>query len=167
LKAVVEEFLSRGEYAPEEEVDALRSELDMVRQHAGTELAALQKRVGEVETENHKLRSETQTLKTQLSVREVAASVAMRESATPERRSIPALLLWPIAAGLLLTTLTLGALFGLDAGRSLLRSWLSGDERPAAQAAPQPATLPPQAPAPTPVPAQPSPPPAPPVEQPG
>ncbi len=142
LKSVVEDFLDGGEYPPDEEVDALRTELDMVRQHAGAELAALQARVSEVEGENAKLRGETQTLKTQLSVREVAATVAIREAEIPDQGSLSKHLLWPVAIGMLVALLTLGGLFGLEAGRDLLRSWLDGGVQTSpspADAAPPPA----------------------------
>lgn len=125
LKTLVEELIDQGggEYQPDEEADALRSELEMVRERASAELTALQARLAEVDAENAKLRTETQTLKTQLSIREVAATVAVRESASDKRDMVPSGLLWPLL-GLLLAALILGGLLGLEPGRELLRTLL-------------------------------------------
>lgn len=127
LKTVVEEFLDSGDYSGGGEAEALRSELEMVRQRALAEVAALQARASEIEAENTKLKAETQTLKTQLSVREVAATVAMREtSANPPKASLAKQALWSLLAGLLLTALILGGLLGLEPGRALLRPLIGG-----------------------------------------
>jgi CRP-like cAMP-binding protein len=128
LKSLAEELLSGHEgYAQdEEEVDALRAELNMVREQANAELAALQRKASDADAESAKLRAEIQHLKTQLSVRQVAATVAQREEANSSpKRSLPLKLLWPLAVGALLAVLVLGGLFGLEAGRDLLRSWLN------------------------------------------
>ncbi|SMF95080.1 Cyclic nucleotide-binding domain-containing protein [Methylomagnum ishizawai] len=127
LKTVVEEFLDSGDYSGGGEAEALRSELEMVRQHALAEVAALQARTSEIEAENTKLKAETQTLKTQISVREVAATVAMREtSANLPKASLAKQALWALLAGLLLAALVLGGLLGLEPGRALLRSLIEG-----------------------------------------
>jgi CRP-like cAMP-binding protein/predicted nucleic acid-binding Zn-ribbon protein len=122
LKAMVEEFLEQGESAFNGEAEALRSELDMVREQAGAELATLQSLLSEAETENFRLRGELQSIRTQLSVRDVAATVAASES--PAGRTLAVRIGWGLAGGLIVTALVIGALFGLDPGRELARSWL-------------------------------------------
>jgi CRP-like cAMP-binding protein len=146
LQSMLEEFVAEGgEYTPAEEVEALRSELEMVREHAGAELAALQAKMGGIEADNAKLRAETQTLKTQISIRDVALEVAKREDGTADRRSLPARLALPILAGLLVAALVLGGLLGLGAGRDLLRGWLDSGApaaAPPAEAPPPPVSAP-------------------------
>lgn len=129
LKAMMEEFLEQGEFALAEQTEALRAELDMVREQAGAELTTLQSLLSEAEAENVRLRGELQALKTQSSVRDIAASVHVDESATA-KRSLALQAAWALAAGLLLTALVVGGLFGLAPGRELARSWL-GEAAPA------------------------------------
>jgi rhodanese-related sulfurtransferase len=129
LKAMVEEFLEQGEFALTEQTEALRAELDMVREQAGAELTTLQSLFSEAEAENVRLRGELQSLKIQISVRDVATSVHTDESAAA-KRSLALQSGWALAAGLLLTALVLGGLFGLEPGRKLARSWL-GEAAPA------------------------------------
>lgn len=129
LKAMVEEFLEQGEFALTEQTEALRAELDMVREQAGAELTTLQSLFSEAEAENVRLRGELQSLKIQISVRDVASSVHTDES-TAAKRSLALQSGWALAAGLLLTALVLGGLFGLEPGRKLARSWL-GEAAPA------------------------------------
>lgn len=123
LKAMVEEFLEHGDFASTEDSEALRTELDMVREQAGAELLTFQSMLNDAEAENVRLRSEVQSLQTQLSVRDVAVSVHAAEKAAA-KRSLLARSGWALAAGLLLTALALGGLFGLEPGREIARSWL-------------------------------------------
>lgn len=123
LKAMVQEFLEQGELPVDEEVEALRAELQMVREHAGSELTTLQALLGEAEAENNRLRSELQSIKTKISIREVAESVE-QEVQDDAPRFQSANIVLPLALGFLLAAIVLGSLFGLAPGRDLLRSWL-------------------------------------------
>lgn len=137
LQSMLEEFVAEGaEYTPADEVEALRSELEMVREHASAELAALQARAGEMDAENAKLRAEAQTLKTQISIRDVAAQVAQRESGADHKGSLLIRVALPVLAGLLVAALALGGLLGLSAGRDILRGWLDSGAPAAAPSAP-------------------------------
>lgn len=132
LKVITEEFIEQGASDPDEEREALRAELDMVRQQAGAELSALQARLAGVEADNARLRNEAQTIKTQLTVREAVAAAEDGGHQAPARRSSPAVgILLPVAIGLLAAVLVLGGLLGLDAGRGLLRTWLGAEPAPA------------------------------------
>lgn len=123
LKAMVQEFLEQGELPADEEVEALRTELQMVREHAGSELATLQGLLGEKDAENARLRTELQSVKTKMSVRAAADSL-VSETPAGDQRTGPFKFLWPLLTGILLTALTLGALFGSAPGRDLVRTWV-------------------------------------------
>lgn len=124
LKAMVQEFLDQGELPGNEEAEALRTELKMVREHAGSELNTLQALLSQAESEKNRLRAELQSIKTKISVREIADSVEPQRDAV-ENRALASRILLPLVIGLLLTTLILGALFGLAPGRDFMRSLLN------------------------------------------
>jgi CRP-like cAMP-binding protein len=142
LKAMVEDFIEQGGYTGDAEAEALRAELEMVREQAGAELTALQTKLSDAEAAKAHLETDLQLAKVQLSVREAASE----DDAAPAEKSssLPALL-GGVAAGFLLAALAVGALFAVPAGRDLVRSWAGGAATPAA--APAPAAAAPAAPA--------------------
>jgi CRP-like cAMP-binding protein len=136
LKAMAEKLIERGKPPSADEVNALRSELEKVRQRASAELTTLQTRLHEAEAENARLQGEAQSLKAQLAVREATAAAESRDTAVSAKRFPTAHILWLLAAGSLSTALVLGGLFGLKPGRELMRSWLNGTEQPAGEQSP-------------------------------
>ena len=124
LKGMVQEFVDQGELPHDEEVEALRTELQMVREHAGSELNTLQGMLSESEAEKNRLRAELQSVKTKISVREIADLVEPEKKET-DRRGLVSRILLPVGIGLLLTILVLGTLFGLPPGREFMRSLLN------------------------------------------
>ncbi|MGZ8242935.1 cyclic nucleotide-binding domain-containing protein [Methylomagnum sp.] len=136
LKAMVEDFMEQGGYTADAEVEALRAELEMVREQAGSELIALQTRASEAEAAKARLETDLQLAKVQLSVREAASE---EDERPPEKPSLIPAILGGAAVGFLLAALMVGALFGLPAGRDLARSWVGGEPAPAvATTAPSP-----------------------------
>lgn len=133
LKAMVEDFIEQGGYTGDAEAEALRAELEMVREQAGAELTALQTKLGDAEAAKAHLETDLQLVKVQLSVREAASE----DDAAPAEKSssLPAML-GGVAAGFLLAALVVGALFAVPAGRDLVRSWAGGEAAPAAVPAP-------------------------------
>jgi CRP-like cAMP-binding protein/predicted nucleic acid-binding Zn-ribbon protein len=125
LKAMLEELRGRDEPPADEDTEALRSELEMVRNQADAELSVLQTRLKEVEAEKSRLGAELQSVKTQMAVREAAATAASLDSVSA-KRSLASRILGPLVVGLLFTALILGGLFGLPAGRDFMRARLNG-----------------------------------------
>jgi chromosome segregation ATPase len=125
LKAMIQELAEQGVMSSDTEAEALRAELEMAREQAGSELAALQARLNEAQAENARLFMELQSSKFQLSVREATVSEAGDSDAAPKRRPAAFKFLGPLGVGVILAALVLGGLFTLPAGRDLLRSWLA------------------------------------------
>lgn len=123
LKAMVEDFMEQGGYTGDAETEALRAELEMVREQAGSELTELQAKLSEAETAKARLETDLQLAKVQLSVHDAAAE----EDADPaEKPSILPALLGGAAVGFALAALAAGALLAVPAGRDLVRSWVGG-----------------------------------------
>lgn len=122
LRSLAEDFWGNSDHSSvNDEAEALRAELDRVRQHTNNELATLQRRLQEVETENTRLERELQTVKTQISIREAATLAHAWESPTNGKIPLVATAAISLTIGLLLTALILGGLLTLEPGRNLLR----------------------------------------------
>jgi CRP-like cAMP-binding protein len=126
LKELVQEFVDHGEAAhAAEDAEALKAELEMVRQQAGGELVHLQALFRDADGERARLRSEVEKLHTQIQVRQRASSAAEEELQAAEKRRRVQLFGFSAAAGLLFTVLVFGLLVALEPGRELLRTLMN------------------------------------------
>lgn len=123
LKAMLEDFMEQGGYTGDAETEALRAELEMVREQAGSELTELQAKLSEAETAKARLETDLQLAKVQLSVHDAAAE---EDAAPAEKPSILPALLGGAAVGFALAALAAGVLLAVPAGRDLVRSLVGG-----------------------------------------
>jgi hypothetical protein len=133
FRALVEEFLAQGALLESEHTAALHSEMEMVREQAGSELMALQAMLQEAEAENARLRACVEAApKPSTALTESAAELALphedlsEETATTQPKALSAIVT-PVALAIVLSALILGGLFGLPAGRDLVRSWVGAE----------------------------------------
>lgn len=133
LSSLVQEFIDQqGEdEKPDSEVlDALRTELDMVRAQAEQDVTAMQRRLREIDQEAARLRAELDTAQQRLLLSEAGlADADARKGAAGRGLWIAALIAMLLAGG----GAAVGVMLGTEAGRALLLDHLA-PARPATPA---------------------------------